>query len=214
MSVFPSTLRKSMASTLPPPRTGRQLISRFSSFPHIYNLQILGVQSSKKDIRDVVASLPNLRFLTLMGSSPTQGSGDCPQAGRELLPHYLETLRLLFHARESAPLDLIDRSGYPAKVQGLEMVTLHGHELEDNDIASCNDAVVQRIHAFLYLLVTPPKMGVPAIQIENNIQELMIEFELNWYMVPEILPEDFTRRGNPFESLQLQGIHRWIRARL
>lgn len=85
------------------------LISGFSSFPHICDLQILEVQWSKDDVRDIVASLPNLRFLTLKGwraweSSPTQGAEDWPQ-GRSDHPPHLEALRLLFDDGERALLD-------------------------------------------------------------------------------------------------------------
>ncbi|PBK68596.1 hypothetical protein ARMSODRAFT_207191 [Armillaria solidipes] len=136
------------------------LISGFSSFPHICDLQILEVQWSKDDVRDIVASLPNLRFLTLKGwraweSSPTQGAEDWPHGGRDHPPH-LESLRLLFDDGETALLDLFDGSGYPANVQGLEMLTIHGNESEDNDTVSCDDVVIQRIQAFLDLLVIPP----------------------------------------------------------
>ncbi len=76
------------------------LISGFSSFPHICDLQILEVQWSKDDVRDIVSSLPNLRFLTLKGwraweSSTTQGAEDWPQ-GRSYHPPHLEALHLLF----------------------------------------------------------------------------------------------------------------------
>ncbi len=136
------------------------LISGFSSFPHICDLQILEVQWSKDDVRDIVASLPNLRFLTLKGwraweSSTTQGAEDWPQ-GRSYPPPHLEVLHLLFDDGENALLDLFDGSGYPANVQGLEMLIIHGNESEDNDTVSCDDVVIQRIQAFLDLLVIPP----------------------------------------------------------
>ncbi len=36
------------------------------------------------------------------------------------------------------------------------MLTIHGNESEDNDTVSCDDVVIQRIQAFLDLLVLPP----------------------------------------------------------
>ncbi|KAK0191943.1 hypothetical protein F5146DRAFT_484884 [Armillaria mellea] len=224
-------------------RNWSALISGFSSFPHICDLQILGVDWSQKEVRDIVASLPNLRFLTLVGwraceSSPTQAAEDWPQGGRDL-PH-LEMLHLQSYDEESAPLEIFDGSGYPANVQGLELLTIHGHESEENDIVSCDDAVIQRIQAFLHLLVIPPEylsLGnfridthlildvskieglcfkipvchsdlddwarwladiVHAIPVENNIKELMIEFEVDWYTVSEIPPDAFDGRENRF----------------
>ncbi|KAK0229493.1 hypothetical protein EDD85DRAFT_130173 [Armillaria nabsnona] len=149
MSVFPSTPWKSVVSTVVT-ANWPALISGFSSFPHLCDLQILEVQWSKDDVRDIVASLPNLRFLTLEGwraweSSSTQGAEDWPPGRSDHLPH-LEALRLLFDDGESALLDIFDGSGYPANVQGLEMLTIYGNESEDNHTVSCDDVVIQRIH--------------------------------------------------------------------
>ncbi|PBK87845.1 hypothetical protein ARMGADRAFT_1034455 [Armillaria gallica] len=158
MSIFPSTPWKFVVSTVAAPQTGRRSFREFS-FPHICDLQILEVQWSKDDVRDIVSSLPNLRFLTLKGwraweSSTTQGAEGWPQ-GRSYHPPHLEALRL-FDDGESTLLDLFDGSGYPANVQGLEMLTTHGNESEDNDTVPWDDVVIQRIQTFLDLLVIPP----------------------------------------------------------